>query len=194
MRIGVVTETKSDERRVALTPAGTEELVAAGHTVLVQQGAGEGSGFADDAYEKAGAVLVAGGREDLGGRRPAGQGERARRPRARLLPRRARHFHLPAPGGRPRAHRCPRGLGCHRSGVRDGRGRCRPLAAAGAHERDRRSARRPGRGALPDSHPWAGGASWRVAPRAWRRRGSWCWAVGWWVSTRRGWPGAWGQT
>ena len=60
MRTGVVTETKSDERRVALTPAGTDELVAAGHTVLVQQGAGEGSGFADDAYRNAGAVLVAG--------------------------------------------------------------------------------------------------------------------------------------
>ena len=45
MRIGVVKEIKPDERRVALTPAGTEELVAAGHTVLVEQGAGEGSGF-----------------------------------------------------------------------------------------------------------------------------------------------------
>ena len=51
MRIGVVTETKSDERRVALTPAGTEELVAAGHRVVVQEGAGEGSGFTDDAYK-----------------------------------------------------------------------------------------------------------------------------------------------
>jgi alanine dehydrogenase len=64
VRIGVVTETKSDERRVALTPAGTEELVAGGHTVLVQQGAGEGSGFADDAYKRAGAVLV-GGAENI---------------------------------------------------------------------------------------------------------------------------------
>jgi alanine dehydrogenase len=60
VRIGVVTETKSDERRVALTPAGTEELVAAGHRVLVQQGAGEGSGFTDDAYKRAGADLVDG--------------------------------------------------------------------------------------------------------------------------------------
>jgi alanine dehydrogenase len=63
VRIGVVTETKSDERRVALTPAGTEELVASGHTVLVQKGAGEGSGFADDVYKKAGAVLVSGAEE-----------------------------------------------------------------------------------------------------------------------------------
>ena len=58
MRIGVVKEIKPAEWRVALTPAGTEELVAAGHTVLVQEGAGEGSGFPDRAYVAAGAVLV----------------------------------------------------------------------------------------------------------------------------------------
>lgn len=58
MRIGVVKEIKPAEGRVALTPAGTEELVGAGHTVLVEQGAGEGSGFIDDAYQRAGAVLV----------------------------------------------------------------------------------------------------------------------------------------
>ncbi|HEU4656954.1 MAG TPA: alanine dehydrogenase [Capillimicrobium sp.] len=58
MRIGVVTEIKPQERRVALTPAGALELTRAGHEVLVQAGAGEGSGFADAAYADAGARLV----------------------------------------------------------------------------------------------------------------------------------------
>jgi alanine dehydrogenase len=59
MLVGVVKETKPAELRVALTPAGTEELVAAGHRVLVERGAGAGSGFADEAYEAAGARLAA---------------------------------------------------------------------------------------------------------------------------------------
>jgi alanine dehydrogenase len=60
MQIGVVKEIKQAENRVALTPAGTEELVGAGHRVLVQQGAGDSSGFPDDAYRRAGARLVDG--------------------------------------------------------------------------------------------------------------------------------------
>lgn len=58
MRIGVVREIKLAEMRVALTPAGTEELVAGGHTVLVEKGAGLGTGFSDEAYAAAGGVLV----------------------------------------------------------------------------------------------------------------------------------------
>jgi len=58
MRIGVPTEIKSDERRVALTPAGVRELVARGHPVIVQRGAGAGSGFADEAYASEGARLA----------------------------------------------------------------------------------------------------------------------------------------
>ena len=57
MLIGVVKEIKPAEWRVALTPAGTEELVRAGHTVLVERGAGEGSGFPDAAYVGAGALM-----------------------------------------------------------------------------------------------------------------------------------------
>ena len=55
MRIGVPAEVKSDEYRVALTPAGAYELVRHGHDVWVEHGAGEGSGFPDDAYERVGA-------------------------------------------------------------------------------------------------------------------------------------------
>jgi alanine dehydrogenase len=57
MRVGVVSERKADERRVALTPAGAAALVEHGHHVVVQAGAGDGSGFADDGYTAAGAEL-----------------------------------------------------------------------------------------------------------------------------------------
>lgn len=59
MLIGVPTEIKDNENRVALTPAGVAELVHHGHDLLVEQGAGAGSGFADDEYRAAGAELVA---------------------------------------------------------------------------------------------------------------------------------------
>jgi alanine dehydrogenase len=58
MRIGVVKEIKPAERRVALTPAGTQELVALGNEVSVETQAGIGSGFPDDAYRIAGAHIV----------------------------------------------------------------------------------------------------------------------------------------
>src|SRR5437764_682884 len=57
MKIGVVREIKSDEYRVALTPAGTHELIGRGHEVLVETGAGEGSAFSDAAYGAVGARL-----------------------------------------------------------------------------------------------------------------------------------------
>jgi alanine dehydrogenase len=58
MIIGVPKEIKTNENRVALVPAGAEGLTADGHTVLVEAGAGEGSGFADDIYRTAGAEVV----------------------------------------------------------------------------------------------------------------------------------------
>ena len=58
MRIGVPTEIKSDEYRVAVTPAGVRELTEHGHEVLVQAGAGEGSAIADSDYEAQGASIV----------------------------------------------------------------------------------------------------------------------------------------
>lgn len=57
MKIGVPTEIKTNEYRVALTPAGVAALVAAGHEVRVQNGAGVGSGFGDEHYLNAGAQL-----------------------------------------------------------------------------------------------------------------------------------------
>ena len=58
VRIGVAKEIKQQEYRVALTPAGALELVQRGHEVVVEQGAGVGSGFADEAYSSVGARLA----------------------------------------------------------------------------------------------------------------------------------------
>ncbi|NCW45171.1 MAG: alanine dehydrogenase, partial [Gemmatimonadaceae bacterium] len=55
MRIGVPKEIKTNENRVALVPAGAEALVAAGHEVFIETGAGIGSGFDDAAYVAVGA-------------------------------------------------------------------------------------------------------------------------------------------
>lgn len=58
MKIGVPKEIKTDEYRVAVTPAGVQELVADDHEVYVQSGAGYGSGYSDKDYVDAGALLV----------------------------------------------------------------------------------------------------------------------------------------
>ena len=58
MVIAVPTEIKTNENRVALTPAGALELAKRGHTVYVQKGAGENSGFTDQEYEEAGASIL----------------------------------------------------------------------------------------------------------------------------------------
>jgi alanine dehydrogenase len=58
MRIGVPTEIKDNEYRVGMTPSGVRDLTLDGHTVFVQKGAGNGSGFADDEYEAAGGRIL----------------------------------------------------------------------------------------------------------------------------------------
>jgi alanine dehydrogenase len=58
MIVGVPRETKRDEYRVGLVPVGAEELVRAGHEVLVERGAGIGSGFPDEAYLACGATVI----------------------------------------------------------------------------------------------------------------------------------------
>lgn len=58
MQIGLPREIKSDENRVALTPGGVQTLVRDGHTVVVETGAGRGSGFEDSDYERVGAAVV----------------------------------------------------------------------------------------------------------------------------------------
>src|ERR671929_27960 len=58
MKIGVPKEIKTNENRIALVPAGAEALIAAGHSVLVETGAGIGSGFPDEAYTAVGAKIA----------------------------------------------------------------------------------------------------------------------------------------
>lgn len=58
MKIGVPREVMDSEYRVGLVPAGVLELFGSGHTVLVEKGAGQGSGFTDEEYAGAGAVIV----------------------------------------------------------------------------------------------------------------------------------------
>jgi len=58
MLIGVPEEIKPDEYRVALTPAGAEMLAHSGHDIVIEKGAGLGSGFTDDFYERAGATIL----------------------------------------------------------------------------------------------------------------------------------------
>jgi alanine dehydrogenase len=57
MKIGVPKEIKTNENRVALVPAGAEALVAKGHAVMIEKGAGEGSGFPDALYTGVGATV-----------------------------------------------------------------------------------------------------------------------------------------
>src|SRR5262249_47276299 len=58
MLIGVPKEIKTNENRIALVPAGAEALAGAGHTVVLEAGAGVGSGFPDEAYQAVGATIV----------------------------------------------------------------------------------------------------------------------------------------
>ena len=58
MKIGVPKEIKDNEYRVAMTPAGVDALVQAGHEVVVEESAGQGSGLADEEFAHAGARMV----------------------------------------------------------------------------------------------------------------------------------------
>ena len=58
MQVGVPKETKDNEYRVSLVPAGVRAIVEAGHQVLIEDGAGSGSGIDNAAYEAAGGVIV----------------------------------------------------------------------------------------------------------------------------------------
>jgi alanine dehydrogenase len=60
MRVGIPTEIKNNEYRVAITPAGVAELVHRGHEVIIQSGAGEGSAISDADFKRAGAQLISG--------------------------------------------------------------------------------------------------------------------------------------
>jgi alanine dehydrogenase len=66
VKVGVPTETKADEYRVAVTPSGVRELVGHGHDVLIQAGAGKGSSISDAQFEAQGATIVPNAAEVFG--------------------------------------------------------------------------------------------------------------------------------
>ena len=75
MIVGVPKEIKTDEYRVAMIPVGVEELTRAGHQVLIQAGAGQGSGISDAQYAAAGAEIVADAGEIWASGRPDREGQ-----------------------------------------------------------------------------------------------------------------------
>jgi alanine dehydrogenase len=66
MIVGILKEIKTEEHRVSMTPAGVEVMKTGGHRVLVEKGAGQGSGFTDKAYATAGAEIVSAAKEIYG--------------------------------------------------------------------------------------------------------------------------------
>ena len=58
MRVGIPTEVKQDENRVAITPSGVAAFASHGHEVIIQAGAGAGSAIPDSAYQRAGASIA----------------------------------------------------------------------------------------------------------------------------------------
>ena len=105
MKVGVPTEIKDDEYRVALTPAGTRELTERGHEVLIQAGAGEGSAISDADYEAQGGADRPRRRGGLRRGRAAAGGQGAAAVRGRDAAPRDDAVHLPAPGAGARADR-----------------------------------------------------------------------------------------
>src|SRR5690625_4623332 len=63
LKIGIPKETLKNENRIAMTPAGAHALVGAGHEVFIETGAGEGSGFTDEAFKEVGATIVSTAKE-----------------------------------------------------------------------------------------------------------------------------------
>ena len=58
MKVGIVKEIKNSENRVAIIPSNVPEFICRGHEVRIESGAGEGSGYSDEEYREAGAVVV----------------------------------------------------------------------------------------------------------------------------------------
>ncbi len=97
MIVGVPTEVKTREYRVGMIPAGARTLTSHGHKVLVQQGAGLGSGIPDEAYKAVGAEIVRHRRRGVEARRDDRQGQGAAARRVPAHARGADPLHLPAP-------------------------------------------------------------------------------------------------
>ena len=123
MKVGVPTEIKPDEYRVALTPVGARELAERGHEVLIQRGAGEGSAIPDADYEAQGARIVPDAEDVFGEADLVLKVKEPQPPEVAMLAPRASAVHVPAPGAGPGADPRPVRVGRHLRRLRDGRGR-----------------------------------------------------------------------
>jgi alanine dehydrogenase len=126
--VGVPKEIKLDEYRVAMLPVGVEELVGRGHQVLIEAGAGLGSGLADHDYLEEGAELVARA-GDLRAGGPDRESQGAPAGRVRLAATGPGHLHVLSFCRQPRAdrsHAGQTGATCVAyETLRDEQGRCR---------------------------------------------------------------------
>ena len=164
MIVGIPTEVKADEYRVALTPAGVRELTSAGHTVLVQKGAGDGSSMPDTDFERTGATIMEDADElwtaaDLVCKVKEPVPEEYHRLGLRPHQTLFTYLHLAASRVHGRAHR--RRQRRHR--LRDGTPAGQLAAPAGPHERSGRPHGPVDGGAPPDAAGWRRAACWSVA-------------------------------
>ena len=150
MRVGVPTEIKNNEYRVAITPAGVAELTRRGHDVVIQAGAGEGSSISDADFKSARAEIISGAEHVWEEADLLLKVKEPIEPEYALMRKRPNTFHLPAPGGVAALHRRADAFGRHRDRVRNGADRRRRAAPVGADERGRGPACRTGRGVSPD--------------------------------------------
>ena len=171
MIVGVPKEIKIREYRVGMVPRRVKALVDAGHKVLVETGAGVGSGIPDAEYARAGAQIISSRRRGVEARGDDRQGEGAHRARVRAHAGRADHLHLLPP--RRRRSRADQGAPQEegrRGRLRDHPARRRQPPPAPPDERGGRPhvdpGRRdvPGEGARRQGHPPRRRA--RRAPRA----------------------------
>ena len=168
VKVGVPTEVKPDEYRVALTPAGVRELVDAGHEVLVQSGAGEGSAIAGRGYAAQGAAIVPDA-EAVFDEAELIVKVKEPQPAEVATPRAAPHaLHVPAPRRRRGVDAGADGVGRDVHRVRDRRGRPRPAAAARADVRGGGQDRDPGGRVHPREAARRARDPARRRARAWR--------------------------
>ena len=125
MKVGIPTEIKLDEYRVAITPAGVREMVEHGHEVLIQAGAGEGSAIADDDFAGQGARIVPDAEAVFGEAEMVLKVKEPQPAEIEMLQPRPASLHLPASGARPGAGPRAAAVGRDLRRLRDRRGRRR---------------------------------------------------------------------
>ena len=157
MIIGILKEIKVAENRVCMTPAGVEVMTQHKHQVLVEKNAGLGSGFSDQDYRQAGAMIIDTAAEIFARAEMVMHVKEPQPQEYPLIREGPDRLHLPAPGRRRGTDQGPdrRRFGQYR--LRDHPEKGPEPAASDPDERGRRPDGRPGRGQIPaDEHGRAG--------------------------------------